>query len=430
MSLTSQLQPLVGQFLVSERRLHAQRAARDAMARWSDHETPLRLWYQVNDPYSRLAIQFLLRLRQNLDIPIEVVVLPMPDRSVHAEPVAWFENAIIDAERIAPAWGLHFSVAQRPDQALTDAANRVLVGIHDLDDFMEIERDLTCAYWGGGRDRVFELAAKAVSPEEAEKQLQINVEQQRRAGHYQGGMWEFRGEWFWGVDRWHYLEQRLRDLALLRGAAPLFEFDPRAAQLPATGNTQTLEYWFSLRSPYSYLSLTGVEALMEKYPRLELKIYPVLPMVMRGLPVPLAKKLYIVSDSAREARRLGIPYGRMVDPVGAGVERGLSVWPALEAAGKGLAGLQILSRGCWAEARDLSSNYDLKQLLKTCGLPWEEAKDLLKQGDIAYTESNRKAMFEQGFWGVPSFRLGGLATWGQDRLWMIEEALRRTNLQD
>jgi hypothetical protein len=32
-------------------------------------------------------------------------------------------------------------------------------------------------------------------------------------------------------------------------------------------------------------------------------------------------------------------------------------------------------------------------------------------------------MFADELWGVPSFRFGDLATWGQDRLWLIEQAI-------
>ena len=32
-------------------------------------------------------------------------------------------------------------------------------------------------------------------------------------------------------------------------------------------------------------------------------------------------------------------------------------------------------------------------------------------------------MFGHGIWGVPSFHVNETATWGQDRLWVIEEAL-------
>ena len=40
---------------------------------------------------------------------------------------------------------------------------------------------------------------------------------------------------------------------------------------------------------------------------------PVLPMVMRGLPVPREKQLYIVLDTKREAEDAGVAFGRMLN---------------------------------------------------------------------------------------------------------------------
>jgi len=41
-----------------------------------------------------------------------------------------------------------------------------------------------------------------------------------------------------------------------------------------------------------------------------------------------------------------------------------------------------------------------------------------------WAEDNRQAMYECGLWGVPSFRYGDVSCWGQDRLWLIEEAIK------
>ena len=38
-------------------------------------------------------------------------------------------------------------------------------------------------------------------------------------------------------------------------------------------------------------------------------------------------------------------------------------------------------------------------------------------------EANRQEMMALGLWGVPSFRVGETSAWGQDRLWVIEDAL-------
>ena len=38
-------------------------------------------------------------------------------------------------------------------------------------------------------------------------------------------------------------------------------------------------------------------------------------------------------------------------------------------------------------------------------------------------EENRQEMDDLGLWGVPSFRIDETATWGQDRLWVIEDRM-------
>ena len=43
----------------------------------------------------------------------------------------------------------------------------------------------------------------------------------------------------------------------------------------------------------------------------------------------------------------------------------------------------------------------------------------------AEAEANRAEMMALGVWGVPSFRVGDVITWGQDRMWLIEDELKR-----
>ena len=52
-------------------------------------------------------------------------------------------------------------------------------------------------------------------------------------------------------------------------------------------------------------------------------------------------------------------------------------------------------------------------------------KPLLGTEDWREAEAaNQAEMLSYDVWGVPSFRLGNTAAWGQDRLWVIEEALK------
>jgi 2-hydroxychromene-2-carboxylate isomerase len=148
-------------------------------------------------------------------------------------------------------------------------------------------------------------------------------------------------------------------------------------------------------------------------------------MVMRGLPVPLAKRLYILRDTKREALRLGLEFGTVVDPVGQGVEDGLALLHAAIAAGKGPAFLESFLAGAFAQGIDAHSAHGLEAMGQRAGLsPTEMAAALRDSAWRAVAEANRSDMLERGVWGVPSFRINELPVlWGQDRLWMLEEDL-------
>jgi 2-hydroxychromene-2-carboxylate isomerase len=152
----------------------------------------------------------------------------------------------------------------------------------------------------------------------------------------------------------------------------------------------------------------------------------VLPMVMRGLPVPREKRMYIVFDTAREARMRGIPFGRLNDPVGKPTERGLALMPLALAQGKGESYVLSFMQGVWAEGLDAGSDTDLRKIVERAGLLWTQAKEALDLNEWRMVaEANRSAMFALGLWGVPSFHVGNTAVWGQDRLWAVQEAICR-----
>jgi 2-hydroxychromene-2-carboxylate isomerase len=71
-------------------------------------------------------------------------------------------------------------------------------------------------------------------------------------------------------------------------------------------------------------------------------------------------------------------------------------------------------------------------VVESAGLSWREAKEHL--GDTAWeevVEANRLSMYDGGLWGVPSYRLIDakgdvqLEIWGQDRLWLVAQEIRR-----
>ena len=68
----------------------------------------------------------------------------------------------------------------------------------------------------------------------------------------------------------------------------------------------------------------------------------------------------------------------------------------------------------------------MKQIVEAAGLDWQAGRDIIDNDDWrAEAEANRAEMMDLGIWGVPSFRVGDVSTWGQDRLWLVEDALKQ-----
>lgn len=254
-----------------------------------------------------------------------------------------------------------------------------------------------------------------------------------RLGGFLGASFWFRGEWFWGLDRLPLLLRRLEAANLTR-TAPWRDYPRRPPPLPVeraatvAGNPPGLEFWCSLRSPYTYLAVPRIRAWAETG-RVELQLRPLLPMVMRGLPVPWVKRRYILRDAGREAEELGLPFGHIADPVGRPTERGLAVLYRVQSTRGTLAALVFMEsflRGVFAEGIDARTDAGLRTLAGRAGVDWPEVTAALNDDRWrAEVAANREALLAAGLWGVPSFRLAGHpAQWGQDRLWVIERQLQ------
>jgi 2-hydroxychromene-2-carboxylate isomerase len=246
-------------------------------------------------------------------------------------------------------------------------------------------------------------------------------------GHYLGGTLHYGGECYWGIDRLHYLEARLTELGLKRGdhPAPLYPPPPDCADpAPVGASGKTVHFYCSFRSPYSWLAAERVVALAAAHgARLELRF--VLPMVMRSLPVPPEKRRYTALDAAREARRLGIPFGKIADPVGRPVERGYSLLPWARSEGRGADFVIAFLRAVFSQGVDAGSDSGMQRIVEAAGLDWAAAKQSIGNDDWREeAEANRAELLGLGHWGVPSFRVDDFTVWGQDRLWMVDAALR------
>src|SRR4029078_2843136 len=128
----------------------------------------------------------------------------------------------------------------------------------------------------------------------------------------------------------------------------------------------------------------------------------------------------------RGAVRRGVPFGELCDPLGAGIDHCLAIahWAAQR--GQLMAFARSAMRGIWAEARDVAAYVDLRHLVERAGLPWDEARAAIGDPDAAKpAKINAAELAVYNLWGVPSLRCGDFVAWGQDRLELLADRLRR-----
>jgi 2-hydroxychromene-2-carboxylate isomerase len=425
--------------LTSRRSRSLRRAAAELQRRVAGRPHRVLYFHQVDDPYSHLAAQLLAPLAARYEIELAPRLTGPPSDAAAPERARLEVYARKDAADVAPAYGLGFPRgAAAPAAECVVQARRILAAALDGGRFASAAARVGSALWAGDRAALAKLGEELGLADEAAARAaeDSGSEERARLGHYSGAVFHYGGEWYWGVDRLHHLERRLDSLGLRRpGSAPgslAPRPSPRRGPAAAGSERLVLECYPSLRSPYSYLALERTYALARRQ-NLELALRPVLPMVMRGLPVPPEKRLYIVLDAKREAEDAGIPFGRVCDPVGAPVERCFSLWTWSRERGRAAELLLSFTRAAFAEGVDTASDAGMRHVVEGAGLPWDEARARLgrDEGWRAELEANREALFGMGLWGVPSFRLLGrpgeadFHSFGQDRLWRVEAEIER-----
>lgn len=430
MSIKSLLMPAVTARLFSRERLLAQRerAERRRQARGEPHR--LVLFHQVDDPYSVLLAQALPRLLARYDVELQAHVVGPPADAAAPERDKLVAYSRTDAALLARHWQLDFrDTGRQPHADAVRMAQRLLVAASAHGRFADVAAIVSRALWQAPSTlQALQLPGGPLAPAaEADADRHVATAQQlrRQRGHYLGATLYHAGEWYWGPDRLHHLERRLQDLGAGRPGTGglLFAPDADLDAAVALDAPPAIDFFLSLRSPYTAIATPRVFRLAA-HTGAAVRLRYVLPMAMRGLPVPREKRLYIMRDAAREAHRHGIPFGRINDPLGRPTERGMALIPLAERAGLGQAYVASFMRGVWAEGIDAGSDRGLRRIAERAGLSWADARAALHDEVWrAIAEANRAEMFARGLWGVPSFHVAGAAVWGQDRLWAVQQAV-------
>lgn len=437
MALERQLSSVVARALASRSGRRLRRLPAELQTRRRGGRRVLEFFHQVDDPHSHLAVQCLAGLRSTYQVELIVHLVPPPALVADPDAETYQAWARRDAADVAPDYGLDFiDPGLQPDPDLLRLARSILSWALERTSLPELAVEVGRALWCGDGAELEALAVRhgADADTTACDREEHGLERRRRLGHYAAGMFYFEGEWYWGIDRLLHLEARLAALGATSGASPPLLPRP-VAQWPrnrAAASRIRIECFVSVRSPYSAIVMRRLLDWVDAT-GVELQLRPVLPMVMRGVPLSRSKSFYILSDTAREADRIGARFGWLVDPIGAPAERALALYPWAESQGLGDRYLLSCLEGAWADGIDLGSDRGLSRVVTRCNLPWGEARGWLGRDDWRETiESNRLALYELGLWGVPSFRVtgpdaaaGSWATWGQDRLWRVTREVAR-----
>jgi 2-hydroxychromene-2-carboxylate isomerase len=414
--------------LLSPASRRLQRSASEMRRKIAGRAHVVSAFLQLDDPYSYLLAQYLPDLASDYAIELRVYLSQALGDGFQPAPDMLAEYSALDAQRVALELGVPFlDKGAAPPVEHRRALLEYLAACAGNDDFLAEFSQVLEAYWRGDNEAVARRADTGSSGQ-ADQVIAESQALQKRMGHYNSAMLHYGGEWYWGVDRLHYLATRLDDLGLgksARGNTRLASIrQAMHVSLPVKPPTAAralppLELFVSIRSPYSYLALQRVYEIADAF-GLELRLRPVLPMVMRGMQVPRAKLLYIATDTMREADRCGLPYGKIADPVGEGVERCLAVFYYAESEHKGRDFLLNAGTAIWSEAVDVSTDKGMRKVTGRTGLFWPEVVAAMdSDGWRALAEENRESMMDSGSWGVPTMRLGDEVFWGQDRDWLL-----------
>lgn len=400
-------------------------------------------FHQVDDGYSHLAAQVLEKLTQRYDIQLKCHLVTGPMGANSPEPDLLLKLSRYDARQIAPYYGLWFPEHPEPLQAAVVAQTQSILAAylrnHGSAAFASKLAEVGQAMWSSNQ-AIMDSLGRELGPLDEPQTQQILAEGNRRRAelkHYSGGMFYYGGEWYWGVDRLYHLEQRLSELGLDRSPSePLIAPRPVLETGPLHDSGRlTLEIYPSLRSPYTAIVFDQAVALA-KQTGVALKMLPVLPMVMRGVPATREKGSYILFDTGREARAAGVPFGPCYDPIGEPTRRAYSLLAWAKEQGKELEFFSSFIRRAWVEAINTNTDRGLCKVVEGAGLDWADALQIVDNHDWqAVIEANRLQMYELGLWGVPSFRLLDydgtplLALWGQDRLWIMASKIQQVLAQ-
>lgn len=212
--------------------------------------------------------------------------------------------------------------------------------------------------------------------------------------------------------------------------------------------TVLIDYYFSFRSPYSYLSVPGALKVIEDFD-VKIRFRPVLPLALRkpeffSGPSNQAKVRYILHDWVRRAEMLGMPHAwPSPDPIVQDQQTFKIaadqphiyklVYMGIEAErrGRGVQFAASVSHSIWGGTTNWNSDENMEKATSAAGLNYQEMIDAIADptSHHAEMEKNHEDQFDAGHEGVPLFVFNGEPFFGQDRIDSLRFQLKKDGLQ-
>jgi len=390
-------------------------------------------FHKVDDPYSHLTIQYINKFKSSFDVTFKPVLVGEEDpESVH-EPSLYSIYCLEDVKKIAPFYGVEFSADVYPSKELVAKANKILTSLDDAS-FGEIAGSVSSALWEENEEALNNLFLQyQATDNEVKIKLTNGNEIRNNKGYYFGSAFYYEKELYWGVDRLHYLEDRLTELGVKNNLnnESVCQLELKAPAQLTSEKKVNLYYYPSLNSPYTFVSSNRVREMQDEYP-INLITQPVLPMLMRKMTIPGVKAKYIISDAAREGRKHGYEMKSIYSPIGKPARKAYSLFPIINEAGRGFDYINALLKSSFQDGVNIGDEDYLEDLVTKLDLDWMEIKkELNTNGWKKILNDNLEDMYAGDCWGVPSFKITNedgsnpFYVWGQDRMWLLKEEINK-----
>jgi 2-hydroxychromene-2-carboxylate isomerase len=197
--------------------------------------------------------------------------------------------------------------------------------------------------------------------------------------------------------------------------------------------TATVDYYFAVVSPWSYLGDARLREIADRYGA-TLKHKPVNTALIFSRTGGLQlkdrsdqRKAYRMQELSRWRDHLGVELTLEPRYFPTNDQLAARTVAAVRQSGEDPSELvHALMRACWVEDRDVAEASVVKSVLDTVGL---ESETLLARAESEEcqneVETNTEEAFSRGVFGVPTYLIGDQLFWGQDRLDFVERALAR-----